>query len=262
MYTILVADDEQIERKVLIKNIQKGLSGEYSLLEANNGKKAIEWAEKEKIDIAIMDIEMPGINGLIASKEIKKRYPDCCIIFLTAYDAFEYARDAVSLRALDYLLKPYAPQDVLNVLDKAKQEVDHLKEIRRLECHDKCFELDEEAIKASKMGQIAKDIETYVKQNYKKDLSLQEVAAKTNYSEAYFCKLFKEFFHTNFTSYLTHIRIQEAKRLLEDPTINIKEIAQEVGYNDSNYFCKVFRREQGKTPSQYRAEIFTISNQS
>ena len=75
-----------------------------------------------------------------------------------------------------------------------------------------------------------------------------------NYSEAYFCKLFKQCFSCNFTAYLAEYRIGEAKKLLAVPTVNIKDIGKAVGYGDSNYFTKVFRRYTGVSPSEYRTK--------
>lgn len=72
-----------------------------------------------------------------------------------------------------------------------------------------------------------------------------------NYSDAYFSKLFKQCFNKNFVTYLTEARIDAAKDLLKNPTVNIKEIGAQVGYKDSNYFTKVFRRATGKSPSEY-----------
>ena len=75
------------------------------------------------------------------------------------------------------------------------------------------------------------------------DLSMQDVARMMNYSEAYFCKLFKQCFNRNFTSYLTEYRVEEAKKMLAEPTVNVKEIGKAVGYSDSNYFAKIYFRK-------------------
>ena len=88
------------------------------------------------------------------------------------------------------------------------------------------------------------------------DLSKQDVARMMNYSEAYFCKLFKQCFNRNFTSYLTEYRVEEAKKMLAEPTVNVKEIGKAVGYSDSNYFAKVFKRITGQSPTEYRLDIF------
>ena len=84
------------------------------------------------------------------------------------------------------------------------------------------------------------------------ELSMQDVARIMNYSDAYFCKLFKQCFDQNFTSYLTEYRMNQAKKLLQEPTVNIKEVGKAVGYTDANYFAKVFKRSTGHSPTEYR----------
>jgi YesN/AraC family two-component response regulator len=84
---------------------------------------------------------------------------------------------------------------------------------------------------------------------------LQDAAEIMNYSNAYFCKLFKRCFDKSFTTYLSEYRIKKATQLLMDVTINVKEISDKVGYKDSNYFAKVFKRVEGVTPSEYRMRV-------
>ena len=84
---------------------------------------------------------------------------------------------------------------------------------------------------------------------------MQDAARAMNYSEAYFCKLFKQCFSCNFTAYLSEYRVGEAKKLLAVPTVNIKDIGKAVGYGDSNYFTKVFRRYTGVSPTEYRTKL-------
>ena len=75
-----------------------------------------------------------------------------------------------------------------------------------------------------------------------------------NYSDAYFCKIFKQCFGKGFIVYLSEYRVEKAKELLSDVAINIKNVSQEVGYRDSNYFAKVFKRIVGETPTEYRIQ--------
>ena len=105
MYRLLIADDEMIERKVLFKTLSQNLKGQCEIFQAENGREALEIYEKEKIQIAILDIEMPGINGIQAAERIREKDKKCCIIFLTAFDEFAYAKKAITVRALDYILK-------------------------------------------------------------------------------------------------------------------------------------------------------------
>lgn len=73
--------------------------------------------------------------------------------------------------------------------------------------------------------------------------------------EPYFCKLFKQCFNKNFTSYPDGVP-GGGKEDMEQPTVNVKEIGKAVGYGDSNYFAKVFKRITGQSPTEYRLYIF------
>lgn len=264
MYRLLVADDEIIERKVLLKTLQKNLEGQCELFQAENGREALEIYEKEKIQIVILDIEMPGINGIQAAEKIREKDKNCCIIFLTAYDEFSYAKKAITVRALDYILKPWDEKELMLVLEEAMRLAGEKEEQTRIgkvaeqaEAGQQIMEEEpdyaNENLRISKVTEMLKD---YICENYMKDLSVQQMAEKTNYSEPHFCRLFKQSFDQNFTSYLTEYRINMAKKMLEQPTVNVKDVGKNVGYEDSNYFTKVFRRITGQSPTEYRNTVF------
>ena len=84
---------------------------------------------------------------------------------------------------------------------------------------------------------------------------MKNAAHAMNYSDAYFCKLFKQCFHMNFSTYLNEYRIGKAKTMMENPRINIKDISVACGYTDSNYFSRVFKRITGQTPTEYRLSV-------
>ena len=107
-----------------------------------------------------------------------------------------------------------------------------------------------------RLSKVTEIISHYIETNYMYDISMQDLARHMNYSEAYFCKLCKQCFNKNFTSYLTEYRVVEAKRMLAMPTVNVKDIGRAVGYSDSNYFAKVFKRITGQSPTEYRLCIF------
>ena len=124
MYRVLIADDEMIERTVLFRTLDKNLKGQCEIFQAENGREALEIYEREHIQILILDIEMPGINGIEAAEQIRKKDKECSIIFLTAFDEFSYAKKAITVRALDYLLKPYDEQELMLVMDEAMRQAD------------------------------------------------------------------------------------------------------------------------------------------
>ena len=115
-------------------------------------------------------------------------------------------------------------------------------------------ERDESAEKL-RIHAVAENIRIYIENHYMEDIALQDVAEAMNYSDAYFCKLFKQCFGKSFVTYLTDFRVDRAKEMLADVVINIKDISEKIGYRDSNYFAKVFKRVVGVTPSDYRLQV-------
>ena len=101
---LLVAEDELIERKVLCRTLQKYLGDLITLYEAKNGREALEIFAREAPQVAVLDIEMPGLTGLEVARKIRETDRNCAILFLTGFDKFDYARQAISVRAMDYLL--------------------------------------------------------------------------------------------------------------------------------------------------------------
>lgn len=260
MYQLLIADDEMIERKVLYNTLQKHLGGICEIHQAENGREALEIYEQKHIQIAVLDIEMPGIDGIRAAEEIRAQDSGCCIIFLTAFDEFSYAKKAITVRALDYLLKPYREEELLTVLEEAVR----LTKLRQQDggaAAARAQPLPEEPVDTGqiRLAKVTEVIKEYIQKHYMQDISMQDVARVMNYSEAYFCKLFKQCFSCNFTAYLAQVRIAAAKKMLARPTVNVKDIGEAVGYSDANYFAKVFKRNTGFTPTEYRAELFRQS---
>lgn len=258
MYRLLVADDEKIERMVLYKTLYRNLGDQCAIFEAENGREALEIYESERIQIAILDIEMPGINGIEVAQRIREKDKECCIIFLTAFDEFSYAKKAITVRAMDYLLKPYDETELLLVVEEAMRLAEkHV-------VHETPEPEDGAAMKNpgnARQSMVFEMIEHYIQENYQHDISMQDAARSMNYSDAYFCKLFKQCFGKNFTSYLTEYRMEEAKKLLIQPMVNVREVGKAVGYSDSNYFAKVFKRITGQSPTEYRVSVYKESQQ-
>lgn len=248
MYHILIAEDEYIERTVLIKNLRDALGEGYEVHGAENGRRAVELFRQYPIGVAILDIEMPVMNGIDVAQIISREAPHCGILFLTAYDSFEYAKQAIHVRTLDYLLKPYSDNELLASVENAIHRPVYYRSAQTDKAGDeeKCMD---------KISVITRQMEDYVRTHYQQEVSMQDAACALNYSEQYFCKLFKQQFGQNFTSYLTAYRMERARELLAQPMVNIKDVGLRVGYSDANYFAKVFRRFTGKSPSEYRMNL-------
>lgn len=257
MYRILVADDEPIERMIVEKILKKYFADQLEIVLAVNGREAVELFREKQCQLALLDIEMPGINGLEAAEMIRQKNKVCSIIFLTAFDEFSYAKRAISVKALDYLLKPVAEEELVLVLEEAirlARELENNKNEGDLSDTERADGNQEMPVENIRINAVAENIRKYIETHYREDIALQDVAAAMNYSDAYFCKLFKQCFDKSFVSYLTWFRMEKAKEMLGDVLVNVKDVSVNVGYRDSNYFTKVFKRMVGVTPSEYRLQ--------
>ncbi len=124
MYRLLIADDEALEREGLEWIIQRMLPNTFQIIHAENGRVAIERAEEHRPHIVLMDVNMPGIQGLEAIREIKHKLPDTKFVMVTAYDYFAYAKEALSLGVKEYLVKPAKREQVIHTLEQLIQELE------------------------------------------------------------------------------------------------------------------------------------------
>ena len=106
MYKIMIADDEGIVIDSLKYVLEKEFGKDCVIEYAKTGRSVIELAETFRPEISIMDIQMPGINGIDAMKEIREKNKDVIFIVMSAYDKFDYATEAIKLGVLDYITKP------------------------------------------------------------------------------------------------------------------------------------------------------------
>lgn len=124
MYTVVVADDEAIERKAILLLMKKELPYMNVIDTAANGKDLIRLVMYKKPDIAIVDINMPGLNGIDAIDTLKAKGSETKFIILTAYDDFDYVQRALSLKIEAYILKPEKKEETIKTLIKVCQTVD------------------------------------------------------------------------------------------------------------------------------------------
>lgn len=124
MYKIMLADDEGIVIEALEFIIRKHFGDTCVIRSAKTGRSVIELAESFRPDIAFMDVQMPGINGIEAMREIRNANLNTVIIVLSAYDTFDYAKEALNLGCLDYINKPIDKDVIISLLNKAMAKVD------------------------------------------------------------------------------------------------------------------------------------------
>ena len=133
MYRILIADDEGITIDSITFILEKNYQGRCEIRSARTGRAVIETAETFRPDIAVMDIRMPGINGIDAIREIRKFCPTTVFIVLSAYSMFDFAKEAIDLGVLAYLTKPLNLDEFLDTMNTAMSRIDRNREKRSSE---------------------------------------------------------------------------------------------------------------------------------
>lgn len=439
MYRLLIADDEELERQGLEWIARRMLPDVFEVIHAENGRRAIELAEERRPHIVLMDVQMPGIQGIEALREIRRLLPDAKLVLVTAYDYFSYAQEAMPLGVKEYVVKPAGREQMAGLLrrlvdeldrekDKRSEElelrskvsslqplvenelalmlmIDHVRgaspaelsewlgfplidcrclvaavpgpdssvdrtalyeTVRRIaKSHGPCIvssilerhlavfrrrppqtsddEWKEEAVRfgeklrdavldqtgtrlsigigtlrsgadglrssyfeavfastfdvrdggvclfedlkqAKPDGYPGDDLErddrrsyvmsallrireireeqtfsvidrakAYIRRRFAEELSLEDVAEHVHLNPFYFSKVFKQHVGETFIDFLTGLRIDRAKELIEEGRLSLKEICYEVGYKDPNYFSRVFKKVTGVAPSEYRS---------
>lgn len=106
MYKILIVEDEELERTSIKIFLEENLQEAEIVGEAKSGYEAIEMIDKQEINLFLVDISIPGVDGMEVIKYARKKYPDAVIIITTAFDDFNIAHQAIKLKVDDFLLKP------------------------------------------------------------------------------------------------------------------------------------------------------------
>lgn len=109
--------------------------------------------------------------------------------------------------------------------------------------------------KETRINHFVELAKAYIYENYKEDISLPQIANHVNLNPFYFSKMFKKRTGETFSDFVMRIRIEQAKQLMQDERLNLKEISYEVGYKDPNYFSRVFKKYTNESPKQYRNRL-------
>lgn len=183
MYTLLIADDEADER-TLIRFLLNDFKDVFHILEASNGRDALEILTGSHVDVLLSDIQMPFINGIELVSRGKENNPDIEVLFFSGYDDFTYVKAALSLKAVNYILKPVDPTEFHKLLSEIAGRLDsHKIEFAKSEqyieehFHDIVRSAPKKAVEQVSIDDatslLLQNIETAIKMKQPEQLSIQ-----------------------------------------------------------------------------------------
>lgn len=250
MYRVLLVDDEPWALVGMRKIFKWEDMGFSIVCETMNPVEALHFIWEQEPDVVFTDIRMPEISGLELMQKTREKGLDTEFIVVSGFAEFSYVQEALRQGAFDYQLKPLQLEQADMLLEKLKKHLDG-KRIKEEECSDVPIE---DCMVENDRKEDFKELLHFVNQNYHIELSLKELANQHFMNYTYCCELFKKVTGKNFSEYVTDLRMEKARELLERTSLTVSEISLKVGYKDYFYFNKVFKKCKGTTPAKYRKQ--------
>lgn len=246
-FSLVIVEDNKDLLMLLYKNFKKT----YQVKCFENGKDAWDFINKKNPDILITDVMMPVMDGIELCNKIKTNVDLCHIpvIMLTAKDSREAKLEGLQVGADVYITKPFSVEELelrlINILNGQKALKNRLKELAGIEGFE---------IPVTNQGQafIEKLLAVIQHNMQKSELDVQFIANELNISRTNLHNKMKTLMKMNTTEFVNTVRISKAKEMILDDKLTFSEIAYKVGYNDSAYFNRIFKKYTGKTPGEYR----------
>lgn len=283
MWTVLLVEDEVFVRESVRRIVDWQRLGFDVIGEAGNGEEALAMIKRQRPDLVICDILMPRMDGVEVLKRVREAEIESRFIMLSCMSDFEYVRQAMEHGASNYILKlSMNVQSLMDALVKVDAEL-RKRKAKPQETPPSSAgaaegdtappgPVDEPPAAASGPGdrgepddpmtpvartghkEVDKLID-YMEANYRSIISLRTLAGQVAMDEKYISTLFKKKTGVNVIHYLHQLRIAEARRRLEQSSLSVSEIGLQVGYENDNYFIKIFKRFTGVTPNTYRSRF-------
>ena len=239
---VLLVDDEIMIREGFKRLFDWEAHGCQVVGEAADGMEALAKLDSLQPDIAIMDINIPILNGLKVIQMSRLKHPDTAFVIVSGYDDFSYCREALHLKITDYILKPVNYEEFGTCIDNLKIAL---------------FRNQPPKLDAQQEERAIHTITRYLQEHLNQEMSLAVLAEEFHLNPQYISQLFKNEIGVNFLTYLTNIRMENAKKLLLTTSLSIAQVSEQSGYADYRVFTKVFKKSEGITPSQYRRDFLS-----
>ncbi len=249
---LMIVDDEYFAVQGILDGVNWDLLGFEQVFTAYSYTEAVEIFQKNYIEILLSDIELSDETGLELVDWVNKHSPNTQCIMLSCHDEFDYARQALSLKCLDYVLKPVRFDKLTEILQNAMETVERKRQQELLEQYGQQY-LDAVA-KKSRGDQVdgVEEVERYINEHLSEDLSVRELADMVYLSADHLTRSFKKRFGKTVSNYILDKRMELASQLLKRQDLTITMISDAVGYGNYSFFTEQFKKTFGMTPREYQ----------
>ena len=251
---ILIVDDEALAVRGMLDGVNWELLGTEAgkVLTAGSYTEAVRLFKNTYIDILISDIEMPGESGLRLIEYVNEHSPNTECIILTCHDEFDYARTAVRLNCIEYLLKPIRYPILTEILLRTEEKIG---ERRRNEQIRQFGQQYIDSLARESRGDEVNALDSavaYIDAHLSEELSVRDLASLSFVSADHLTRLFKKRFGMTVSEYIQDKRISLAGELLRHRDLSISMVANTVGFGNYSYFTEQFKKRYGVTPREYQ----------
>ncbi len=231
-FGVLIVDDDAELRSELADMLEG-----YDVVEAGSGDDALGIiSSADNIDAVVLDIRMPGIDGLETLRRIRKIAPDLGVIILTGFSTKDAAVNALKNRADDYLEKPAD-------IDRLGSAVENVIAYRTRGFRD--------APSADPLTRPDK-IKRFLERNSSRKITLNDAAGAVFLSPKYLSRYFKAQTGRTFSGYKLDLKMEKAKKLLSGSGLTVDSISRSLGYSNVESFSRIFSKREGMPPSAFR----------
>jgi len=246
MYKLILVDDET--------EITNGLKNYFPWHDIgfevvgtfNNGKQAFDFLKSNAVDVALVDIKMPGMDGIELVRRLREMKIDAFFVLISGYKEFEYAKSALELGVKNYIVKPTKYHQLCDIFTKLRIELDQkYSSMNNRNVSDDKPDLD------NINTQIISKIKKYVELNYR-DVTLEKTAEHVRLNPYYLSSFFHQHTGEKFYDYVLSVKMRKAAKLLCKTGKKIYEISELVGYSNPNSFSRTFKNFYSLNPRKYR----------
>lgn len=269
MYQAIIIDDE----KWVVKSLVAMIKDQTMFNVADqfyDGLSGLAFLREHQPDLAFVDVRLPDISGLEILQAAQKEHLPTLFIVISGHAEFAYVQKAMLHNAICYCLKPFSHSELTDAMQKACDILENRHETvtdqgpEHVHHYGDAGRTDEQAESPADLTfqihhltshhpSVQKMID-FIETHYREDISVQDLASYCSMNANYASQLFKQRMGFSFVQYLKTLRIAHARWLLSKTDETIFTIASEVGYSNYFYFAKVFKKETGLTPTEYRVE--------